>query len=110
MSGCRSVVILMCVATHEREIARRTGIAPGSVHHALERLTEGQLIVREESSRGPQYRVPYEDVRLQLLFALFRRQESWLVSALTKALADVPHIAYACVFGSFAQGTVRDNQ
>ena len=92
------------VAIHEREIARRTGIAPGSVHHALKRLEEGQLIVREESLRGPQYRAPYEDARLQPLFAFFR-QESRLVSALRKALADVPHVAYGCVFGSFAKGT-----
>jgi predicted nucleotidyltransferase len=89
---------------HEREIARRTGIAPGSVHHALKRLEEGQLIVREESSRGPQYRAPYEDERLQPLFALFR-QESELVGTLKTALGPVPQVAYACIFGSFAQGT-----
>jgi len=92
------------VSTHEREIARRTGIAPGSVHHALKRLEEGQLIVREETSRGPQYRAPYEDVRLQPLFTLFR-QESALVSALREALADVAQVTYACIFGSFAHGT-----
>jgi predicted nucleotidyltransferase len=91
-------------SAHEREIARRTGIAPGSVHHALKRLEQGQLIVREDSSRGPQYRAPYEDERLQPLFALFR-QESELVSTLKAALEPVPQVAYACIFGSFAQGT-----
>ena len=92
------------VSAHEREIARRTGIAPGSVHHALRRLEEGQLIVREETPRGPQYRAPYEDVRLQPLFTLFV-QQSVLVSALREALVGVSHVAYACIFGSFAQGT-----
>jgi len=91
-------------AIHEREIARRTGIAPGSVHHALKRLEEGELIVRENSSRGPQYRAPYEDARLQPLFALMR-QESEVVTQLRAALAPVPQVAYACIFGSFAQGT-----
>jgi predicted nucleotidyltransferase len=90
--------------SHEREIARRTGIAPGSVHHALKRLEEGELIVREESSRGPQYRAPYGDVRLQPLFALFR-QESEVVTKLRVALLRMPQIAYACIFGSFARGT-----
>ena len=92
------------MSAYEREIARRTGISPGSVHHALKRLEEGQLIVREETPRGPQYRAPYEDVRLQPLFTLFR-QQSVLVSALRNALVDVPQVAYACIFGSFAQGT-----
>jgi predicted nucleotidyltransferase len=92
------------ISVHEREIARRTGISPGSVHHALTRLEKGQLIVREETPRGPQYRAPYEDVRLQPLFTLFR-QQSVLVNALRDALAHVAHVAYACIFGSFAQGT-----
>ncbi len=92
------------VSTHEREIARRTGIAPGSVHHALKRLADGQLIVREETPRGPQYRAPHEDVRLQPLFCFFR-QQSELVGALRGALEGVAHVAYACIFGSFAQGT-----
>jgi predicted nucleotidyltransferase len=92
------------VPAHEREIARRTGIAPGSVHHALKRLEEGQLIVREETPRGPQYRAPYEDVRLQPLFTLFR-QQSVLVSALRAALAGAAQVVFACIFGSFAQGT-----
>lgn len=91
-------------SAHEREIARRTGISPGSVHHALKRLEEGQLIVREETPRGPQYRAPYEDIRLQPLFTLFR-QQSVLVSALRDALVDVAEVVYACIFGSFAQGT-----
>lgn len=92
------------VPAHEREIARRTGIAPGSVHHALKRLEEGQLIVREETPRGPQYRAPYEDARLQPLFTLFR-QQSVLVTALREALVGIAQVAYACIFGSFAQGT-----
>jgi predicted nucleotidyltransferase len=92
--------------THEREIARRTGIAPGSVHHALKRLEEGELIVREESSRGPQYRAPYGDIRLQPLFTLFR-QDSEVVSKLRAALERMPQIAHGCIFGSFARGTTE---
>jgi predicted nucleotidyltransferase len=33
------------------------------------------------------------------------RQQSVLVGALRDALVDVAEVAYACVFGSFAQGT-----
>lgn len=86
-----------------RELARRCGLPYGSVDRALKDLVKRQLVVREDSPRGPQYRAPFEDPRLKHLFLLLR-QDSEIVSLLRRALRRFKSIDYASVFGSFARG------
>lgn len=90
----------------ERQLAKQVGIAPGSIHKVLLALVSEQLVVREESPRGPEYRAPFEDPRLKSLIMFFR-QESVVVAALKRALRPFKSIEYACIFGSFASGTTH---
>lgn len=92
----------------ERQLAKQVGIAPGSIHKVLLALVSEQLVVREESPRGPEYRAPFEDPRFKSLIMFFR-QESAVVAALKRALKPFKSIEYACIFGSFASGTTHMN-
>lgn len=92
----------------ERQLAKQVGIAPGSIHKVLLALVSEQLVVREESVRGPEYRAPFEDPRFKSLIMFFR-QESVVVAALKRALKPFKSIEYACIFGSFASGTTHMN-
>ena len=66
-------------------------------------LVRRELVIREEATRGPEYRAPFEDPRLKHLFLLLRA-ESAIVSALKRALKRFKSVEYAAVFGSFARG------
>lgn len=90
----------------ERQLARQLGIPSGSIHKVLMALVADQLVVREEASRGPEYRAPFDDPRFKSLISFFR-QESQTVSALKRALKSFKAIEYACIFGSFASGTTH---
>jgi predicted nucleotidyltransferase len=89
-----------------RPLAREAGVPYGSIDKTLRELTSAQLVVREESVRGPVYRAPVEDPRLAGLFLLVR-QDSAIVQQLTRALRRIKGIAYAGVFGSFASGKTQ---
>jgi predicted nucleotidyltransferase len=89
-----------------RPLAREAGVAYGSIDKTLQELTKAQLIVREETPRGPAYRAPHEDPRLAGLFLLVR-QDSAIVQQLKRALRSHKGIAYAAVFGSFASGKTQ---
>lgn len=93
-----------------RPLAREAEVAYGSINKTLQELVDQQLVVREETSHGPQYRAPHEDPRLAGLFHLIR-QDSAIVSQLKRALrGSAKGITYAGVFGSFAAGaTKRDS-
>ncbi len=92
-----------------RPLAREAGVPYGSIDKTLRELTNAQLVVREETVRGPVYRAPVEDPRLAGLFLLVR-QDSAIVQQLKRALRSIKGIAYAGVFGSFASGkTQRDS-
>lgn len=86
-----------------RDLARRAGVAYGSVDRAMKGLVARGLVTRLETQDGPRFRAPFEDARLRHLFLLLR-QGSGIVSALQRALRGVKSVRYACVFGSFARG------
>ena len=89
-----------------RALAREAGVPYGSIDKTLRELVNSQLVVREESARGPLYRAPFEDARLTGLFHLIR-QDSAIVALLKRALRPFKGIAYAGVFGSFASGNTQ---
>jgi predicted nucleotidyltransferase len=89
-----------------RNLARKADVPYGSIDKTLKELVAAQLVVRQESEHGPEYRAPEEDSRLAGLFLLLR-QDSELVERLKRALSRFKAIEYACVFGSFAKGTTR---
>lgn len=89
-----------------RALAREAAVPYGSVDKALRELVSSQLVVREETVYGPQYRAPHEDPRLKGLFTLLR-QDSAIVEKLKKAVKPFKEVAYACIFGSFASGTTH---
>lgn len=93
-----------------RALAREAQVPYGSINKTLQELVESQLVVREETKHGPQYRAPHEDPRLVGLFTLIR-QDSELVSQLKRALRGHSRaVTYAGVFGSFASGkTSKDS-
>jgi len=86
-----------------RALAREAGVPYGSIDKALRDLSAHELIVREETQHGPQYRAPHEDARLAGLFMLLRH-DSGVVHQLARALKPVKHLIYAGIFGSFASG------
>lgn len=86
-----------------RTLAREAGVPYGSIDKALRDLSAHELVVREETPHGPQYRAPREDARLAGLFMLLRHDSS-IVQQLARALKPVKHLAYAGIFGSFASG------
>lgn len=87
-----------------RSLARNAGVPYGSINKTLKELVAAQLVVRQETQHGPDYRAPEEDSRLTGLFLLLR-QDSELILRLKRALSRFKAIEYACVFGSFARGT-----
>lgn len=86
-----------------RALARLAGVPYGSIHKTLNELVNSQLVVRENSARGPQYRAPHEDTRLRGLFLLIR-QDSAIVKQIQRVLKPIRGMRYACIFGSFATG------
>lgn len=90
----------------ERQLAKQVDISAGSIHKVLLALVADQLVIREETSRGPEYRAPFEDPRFRPLIQFFR-QESEVVGRLRRALKQFKSIEYACIFGSFASGTTH---
>lgn len=89
-----------------RALAREAGVPYGSINKTLHELVDSQLVVREETRYGPQYRAPHDDPRLGGLFLLIR-QDSMIVEQLRRALKPVKGISHACIFGSFAAGRTR---
>ena len=112
-SGAKSKVIAhlyLCDQGNEplaaRALARAAGVAYGSIDKTLQELAKAQLVVREETPRGPLYRAPFEDPRLAGLFLLLR-QDSAIVQQLKRAFRSLEGVAYAAVFGSFASGKTQ---
>ena len=86
-----------------RALAREAEVPYGSISKTLRELTDDQLVVREETSTGPQYRAPFEDSRLVGLFLLLR-QDSLIVQQIRRAMRSFKSIDYAGIYGSFASG------
>lgn len=109
-SGAKSKVMTYLYLQNEgsealpaRALAREAGVPYGSISKTLHELTDDQLVVREETTYGPQYRAPFEDPRLKGLFLLMR-QDSLVVQQLKRAFRTIQEVEYVGVFGSFASG------
>ena len=89
---------------HVRELARLTGIPPGTLHKELARLAENGLLLREKLGNQVRYRANRDCPVFAELSGLFRKT-SGAVSILATALnALVPSPALALIFGSLARG------
>jgi predicted nucleotidyltransferase len=95
-------------ASHGREIQRRTGLTPRSLQTELARLESLGVVRRRPDGRLVRYELVYDNPRWRALRALVRELAD-PVDVVRNALADVPGIAAAFVFGSFARGDTRED-
>lgn len=88
-----------------REMARRTGIAPGPLQHELGQLLKADLVIRAKDGN----RVTYRANSAHPVFADLQGLVSktcGLPAQLTTALAPhAPNITFAAIYGSLAKGT-----
>lgn len=91
-------------ALHGREIARRTGLAPGTITRELTRLAEVGLLKREKRGNQQLYSADTAGPIFAELASILRKT-SGMADVLVQALAPVaPKLRLAFVFGSVAQG------
>jgi predicted nucleotidyltransferase len=95
-------------ASHGREIQRRTGLTPRSLQTELARLESLGLVRRRPDGRLVRYELVEENPRWRALRAMIRDFAD-PVDVVRNALADIPGIAAAFVFGSFARGDTRED-
>lgn len=95
-------------APYGREIQRRTGLTPRSLQTELARLETLGVVRRRPEGRLVRYELIESNPRWRALRALIRELAD-PVDVVRNALADVPGIAAAFVFGSFARGDMRDD-
>lgn len=86
----------------QRELAAEADIDPGGVARLLKRWVAAGLVTRRQQDGLPRYYAS-TDPALKPLVTLML-QDSVLVSTLREALATVPGVAVALVFGSVARG------
>ena len=89
----------------QRELAAEAGIDPGNVSRLLKRWTEAGLILRRQQDGLPRYYAGADPSLAPL--ATLMQQDSRLVHTLREALAAVPGVHVAVVFGSVARGEAR---
>lgn len=89
---------------HVREIARLTGIVPGSLHRELKQLAEAGLLVREETGNQVLYRANRACPIYEELAGIFRKTIGLadIISEALLPLGDALELAF--VFGSVARG------
>jgi len=85
-----------------RELAAESGIDPGNAARLLKRWTQAGLVNRRQQDGLPRYYAS-TDPQLAPLVTLMQ-QDSALVRTLRQALAEVPGVDVALVFGSVARG------
>ena len=91
-------------ALHGREIARRTGLSPGTIMRELARLAEVGLLKREKRGNQQVYCADTSATIFPELASILRKT-SGMADVLIQALAPVaPKLRVAFVFGSMAQG------
>jgi predicted nucleotidyltransferase len=89
---------------HVREIARLTGIVPGSLHRELKQLAKAGLLVREDSGNQVLYRANRACPIYEELAGIFRKTIG-LADILREALQPLGNaLELAFVFGSVARG------
>ncbi len=88
---------------HVREIARLTGVPPGSLHRELRRLAESGLLLRESAGNQVHYRANRHCPIYPELAEIFRKTAG-LADVLREALAPMSElIRSAFLFGSIAR-------
>jgi predicted nucleotidyltransferase len=95
-------------ASHGREIQRRTGLTPRSLQTELARLEFLGMIRRRPEGRLIRYELVEDNPRWRAMRTLIRELAD-PVDVVRNALADVPGIGAAFVFGSFARGDTRED-
>lgn len=95
-------------ASHGRAIQQRTGLTPRSLQTELARLEALGVISRRAEGRLVRYELVEGNPRWRALRALIRELAD-PVDVVRNALADVPGIGAAFVFGSFARGDTRED-
>ncbi|MDB5818836.1 MAG: polymerase subunit beta [Rhizobacter sp.] len=91
-------------ALHGREIARRTGLSPGTITRELTRLAEVGLLKRERRGNQQLYSADAGSVVFSELASILRKT-SGLADVLAVALAPLAsRLLIAFVFGSVARG------
>jgi predicted nucleotidyltransferase len=95
-------------APYGREIQRRTGLTPRSLQTELARLESLGVLRRRHEGRLVRYELIESSPRWRALRTLIRELAD-PVDVVRNALADVPGIAAAFVFGSFARGDTRED-
>jgi DNA-binding transcriptional ArsR family regulator len=92
-------------ALHVRELARVTGVSPGTLHRELRALSDLGLLVRRETGRQVFYAADRSSPIFEELAGILRKTAG-LADVLRAALAPVSDaIALAFVYGSMASGT-----
>jgi predicted nucleotidyltransferase len=95
-------------ASHGREIQRRTGLTPRSLQTELARLESLGVVRRRLDGRRIRYELVEGNPRWRALRAVIREFAD-PVEVVRNALADVPGIEAAFIFGSFARGDTRND-
>lgn len=93
---------------HGRELQRRTGLTPRSLQTELARLEGLGVVRRRTEGRRVHYELNEGNPRWRALRALVRELAD-PADVLRNALADVPGVAAAFVFGSMARGDFRED-
>ncbi len=89
---------------HVRELARLTGVSPGSLHRELRNLADWGLLLRQETGRQVYYRANPQCPIFEELAGLLRKTVG-LVDVLRDALLPLAgKIEMAFVYGSMARG------
>lgn len=95
-------------APYGREIQRRTGLTPRSLQTELARLESLGVVRRRHERRLVRYELVESNPRWRALRTLIRELAD-PIEVVRNALADVPGISAAFVFGSFARGDTRED-
>jgi predicted nucleotidyltransferase len=91
-------------ALHGREIARRTGLAAGTITRELNKLAHAGLLRREKRGNQQLYSAETTNPIFPELASILRKT-SGLADVLIQAVAPLaPRLRVAFVFGSMAQG------
>jgi predicted nucleotidyltransferase len=92
-------------AFHLRELARLTGINPGTLGRELDKLSQAGLVLRAEQGNQVRYQANRDCLLFEELASIFRKTHG-MVPLLREALALVSDkIGVALLFGSMAKGT-----
>jgi DNA-binding transcriptional ArsR family regulator len=90
---------------HVRELARVTGVSPGTLHRELRALASLGLLTRREEGRQVYYAADRESPVFEEIAGLLRKTAG-LADVLRVALAPLAdHLRVAFIYGSMAAGT-----